>query len=319
MPPKASKKEVQKKQKAVIDDKTFGLKNKNKSKVVQNFVKEVTANAKRAGLSKDEAIKQEKARAERSAQKEEKKARENELNFLFAPAMTKKQKEQAEAKKKAAEEAAKKAAEEGPEIVDSQEAYAEAKRAEDLSKAEAVLGEQQDDDLYVQIEKERAELKKKGGLTPVTFDSFVEWKKRKDEERKKSDIEDAKRALAAASKLKGRSGRELFAQLAAQNADLFLDDDEADDDWMVREEEDDDEEVYDIHVTGTSFSLQKAGAKEGGQPNAQAEGEAAAEDDMEAGAPEPKDDGAALAAGVDAALFLDDDVDLPSDDDDDDE
>eukprot|EP00961_Rhodomonas_salina_P264934 3581436-Rhodomonas_salina.3 len=76
MPPKASKKEVQKKQKQVIEDKTFGLKNKNKSKVVQSFVKEVTANAKRAGLSKDDAIRQEKARAERAAQKEEKKARE---------------------------------------------------------------------------------------------------------------------------------------------------------------------------------------------------------------------------------------------------
>eukprot|EP00961_Rhodomonas_salina_P028834 388834-Rhodomonas_salina.1 len=131
----------------------------------------------------------------------------------------------------------------------TEEAYAEAKRAEDMSRAEAVLGEQEHDDLYVQvranpgtdiaygavctrIEKERAELKKKGGcappryatsgtdtgycyarsptlvphsssacqyrywavcyamcgtdvggaatrLTPVTFDNFVAWKKRK--------------------------------------------------------------------------------------------------------------------------------------------
>ncbi len=205
----------------------------------------------------------------------------------------------------------------------TEDAYLDAKRAEDLSKAEAVLGEQEDDDLYVQIEKEREELKKKGGLTPVTFDSFVAWKKRKEEERAKEAVNEAKRQLMAASKLGGRSGKELFAQLAAQNADLFLDDDEADDDWMVREEEDSDEEVFDIHVTGTSFSLHKAGGAKGGgkgggdEANAQAEGEAAAsEDDMEAGAPEPKDD-AALAAGVDAALFLDDDVDLPSDDDDD--
>jgi len=316
MPPKASKKEVQKKQKQVIEDKTFGLKNKNKSKVVQSFVKEVTANAKRAGLSKDDAIRQEKARAERAAQKEEKKARESELNFLFAPAMTKKQKEAAEAKKLAAAEAAKKAAQEGPEIVDAQEAYAEAKRAEDMSRAEAVLGEQEHDDLYVQIEKERAELKKKGGLTPVTFDNFVAWKKRKDEENKKKGLEDAKKKLIEASRMKGKSGRDLFNQLAAQNADLFLDDDEADDDWMMRDNEDSDEEVFDIHVTGTSFSLQKAGTAKGG--NAQAEGEAAGggAEEEEAGAPEPKDE-AALAAGVDAALFLDDDVDLPSDDDDD--
>mmetsp|Transcript_35928 Transcript_35928/g.73847 ORF Transcript_35928/g.73847 Transcript_35928/m.73847 type:complete len:317 (+) Transcript_35928:266-1216(+) len=316
MPPKASKKEVKKVQQRVIEDKTFGLKNKNKSKVVQQFVNEVTNNAKRAGLSKDEAIRIEKERAARAAKKEENKARDAEMKFLFAPAMTKKQKEAAEAKKREQEEAAKKAAEEGPDIVDAQEAYAEAKRAEDLSKAEAILGEQRDDDLYDQIEKQRAELKKKGGLTPVTFENFVVWKAKKAEERKKQEVEDAKKALAAASKMKGRSGRDLFNQLVADNADLFLDDDEADDDWMVREAEDSDEEVYDIHVTGTSFSLSKAGTgAAGGNKNAQAEGEAAAED-TEAGAPEPKAAVDSLAAGVDAALFLDDDVDLPSDEDD---
>lgn len=37
MPPKQSKSEVAKKQKAV-EDKTFGLKNKNKSKTVQKYV-----------------------------------------------------------------------------------------------------------------------------------------------------------------------------------------------------------------------------------------------------------------------------------------
>jgi hypothetical protein len=51
-------------------------------------------------------------------------------------------------------------------------------RADDLAKAEAVLGADQDDDIYTQIEKERAELKKTGILTPVTFDSFVAWKVR---------------------------------------------------------------------------------------------------------------------------------------------
>lgn len=37
MPPKQSKAEVAKKQK-VVEDKTFGLKNKNKSKAVQKYV-----------------------------------------------------------------------------------------------------------------------------------------------------------------------------------------------------------------------------------------------------------------------------------------
>jgi hypothetical protein len=96
------------------------LKNKNKSKVVQKFVEDVTINAKRAGLSKDEAIRLEKMRAEREQTKAEKKAREQEMMLLFQPALTKKQKEEKAAKEAAAKAAADKAKlEEGPEIIDS--------------------------------------------------------------------------------------------------------------------------------------------------------------------------------------------------------
>lgn len=45
MPPKdsgASNKTLNKKKEKVVEDLTFGLKNKNKSKVVQKYVKEVT-------------------------------------------------------------------------------------------------------------------------------------------------------------------------------------------------------------------------------------------------------------------------------------
>ena len=42
--PKASKTEIAKKQKSV-EDKTFGLKNKNKSKNVQKYVKSIEASA----------------------------------------------------------------------------------------------------------------------------------------------------------------------------------------------------------------------------------------------------------------------------------
>ena len=47
MPPKKqqkgpSTKTIEKEKKKVAEDKTFGLKNKNKSKVVQNYVKQVT-------------------------------------------------------------------------------------------------------------------------------------------------------------------------------------------------------------------------------------------------------------------------------------
>jgi hypothetical protein len=53
---------------------------------------------------------------------------------------------------------------------------------------------------------------------------------RKAEEKKKQELEDAKKAIAAASRMKGKSGKDLFNQLVASNADLFLDDDDADDD-----------------------------------------------------------------------------------------
>jgi hypothetical protein len=52
-----------------------------------------------------------------------------------------------------------------------------------LAKAEAILGQDQDDDIYSNIERERALLRKQGGLTPVTYDSFVAWKERKARER----------------------------------------------------------------------------------------------------------------------------------------
>uniref|UniRef100_A0A6T8KYQ7 ZC3H15/TMA46 family C-terminal domain-containing protein n=1 Tax=Hemiselmis andersenii TaxID=464988 RepID=A0A6T8KYQ7_HEMAN len=306
MPPKNSKKEVQKIQKKVIEDKTFGLKNKNKSKVVQNFVAQVTQQAKQAGLSKEELARQERLRQEKAAKKEEKMANEREQAMLFNPAVKKKL--EAAAKKKAAEEeaAAKARAEEGPEIVTAEEAYLEAKRQADMDRADAVLGPQADDDLYDQIEKERAEIRKKGNLTPVTFDSFVAWKARKAEERKQAAVEQTKLAIAAAAKAKGKSGRDLFNHLVATNADLFLDDDDADDDWMKREKDpdEDEEEIFDVTVTGTSLQLKKVEKPSG--DNAQAGGEAAAK----SGSVE------ALAKQVDASLFTDD-VELPSDDDDD--
>ena len=63
------------------------------------------------------------------------------------------------------------------------------------AKAEAILGADQDDDIYSQIEKERAELRKQGGLTPVTFDSFVAWKERKAKEHKMAEVDKAKEML----------------------------------------------------------------------------------------------------------------------------
>ncbi|KVI06915.1 hypothetical protein Ccrd_014728 [Cynara cardunculus var. scolymus] len=73
MPPKQSKADLAKKQK-IVEDKTFGLKNKNKSKNVQKYVQSLQQNVQpKPDASKLAAKKK----------KEEEKAREKELNDLF--------------------------------------------------------------------------------------------------------------------------------------------------------------------------------------------------------------------------------------------
>ncbi len=51
-----SKKSEQKLQNKINEDKTFGLKNKNKSKVVQEYVKSVENNVKKGGKSQQSLI-----------------------------------------------------------------------------------------------------------------------------------------------------------------------------------------------------------------------------------------------------------------------
>jgi hypothetical protein len=86
MPPKApagpSKKTEVKRQEKVIEDKTFGLKNKNKSKTVQNYVKSVASQVKKLDTKGGEAKRLADEFAEKQAKKkeEEKKAL---LNSLF--------------------------------------------------------------------------------------------------------------------------------------------------------------------------------------------------------------------------------------------
>ena len=60
MGPKKDKKEEAKKEK-IIEDKTFGLKNKNKSKAVQNYIKGVENVVKGKGAKDENAEFQEKA------------------------------------------------------------------------------------------------------------------------------------------------------------------------------------------------------------------------------------------------------------------
>ncbi len=55
MPPKdaaKSKKSVEKEKQRIVEDKTFGLKNKNKSKKVEKYIKSVQSQVANKGLDK---------------------------------------------------------------------------------------------------------------------------------------------------------------------------------------------------------------------------------------------------------------------------
>lgn len=67
MPPK-SKKNIEKAKDKKIEDKTFGLKNKNKSAKVQKYVEQVTQQTKSSG-NKKEMMAAERRKQEQEAQK----------------------------------------------------------------------------------------------------------------------------------------------------------------------------------------------------------------------------------------------------------
>lgn len=94
MPPKKaagagggeSKKAVQKKKAQLIEDKTFGLKNKNKSKKVQQQVKSIEKNVLNSGDPKLRKLEEER-KAQRALAKAQRKAMEDERNALFGEAL----------------------------------------------------------------------------------------------------------------------------------------------------------------------------------------------------------------------------------------
>ena len=78
MPPKQplSKKQKEAKQKQALEDQTFGLKNKNKSAKVQQFVKQVQLSAKNNSVDKNaEKLKAQKADKKLAKQLEEEEMR----------------------------------------------------------------------------------------------------------------------------------------------------------------------------------------------------------------------------------------------------
>ena len=81
-----SKKSVQKKKEKAIEDKTFGLKNKNKSKKVQQQIQSIAKNVMNSGDPKQRKLEEQRRKAKAEA-KARAKAQKEEQNALFGEAL----------------------------------------------------------------------------------------------------------------------------------------------------------------------------------------------------------------------------------------
>lgn len=82
----ASKKAEQKRKNKIVEDKTFGLKNKNKSKKVQAYINATTKSVMNGGDAKKRKEEEQRKQAAK-ARKALKKAQEEERNALFGEAL----------------------------------------------------------------------------------------------------------------------------------------------------------------------------------------------------------------------------------------
>lgn len=239
MPPKkskkvneASKKNLQKKKERIIDDKTFGLKNKNKSKKVQALIHSVQKTVHNSGDRKQRQLDEKRKMAKANA-KAKKKAMEDERNALFGEALLA-VKKKTSTKMKSDDVAKGRDHEDGKEKSGTSRAMKmmfqmDAKEMEDALTSDPNYVRTIEDDVEQQRQKKLGDLKAKGIKgTPVTEESFKLW-----QERKRKAKEDAARKLVETEMRKRKGGKGLSVlsgrDLFAYKRDLFKDDEEAGD------------------------------------------------------------------------------------------
>lgn len=244
-------KNLEKKKAKVVEDLTFGLKNKSKSKKVQQQVQQLTKQVKESGLTKADK----KVLEEREQRKMEKfllKQREKELKTIFNAVPKTADEEAAAALAAGAAEGSSGDLNREPteqELLDALSALAE---------VEKELLEEESMSLEDLIEKEREKIT---GGTPVTEESFKRWKQFKlDIQQKEREKEYHEQLELFKKKGYGLSGRALFEL----DKNMFVDDEaasgvmekekvEVDEDLFLSGDEDDedgddaanDEEQYD--------------------------------------------------------------------------
>ena len=243
-PQEASKKTAQKQKQKVIEDKTFGLKNKNKSKKVQQHIKSIEKNVMNSGDPRQRKLEEQRKKA-----KEERKARakaaKEEQDALFGAALLAVQKKGGQHQQQLNQKEGKMQAK-GRDAAEQEgggnkKATSRAMKMMFQMDAQEMQEKLREDPNYVptledQIEAERqqkvAQLKASGKTgTPVTAETFAAWKERK----RKAKMEKAKKQVEAEfKKKKGGKGLSVLSgrDLYEFKKELFNkdDDDDVDDD-----------------------------------------------------------------------------------------
>lgn len=250
MPPKKttsggpSNKTVKKAKEKYVEEHTFGLKNKSKSKKVQKESAELKKNV--MGVPKRGVV---DPKEERKLKKLAERQREAELKALFNVVPSKEELARKEEEKLRAEQA-------GDEDEDAEEDIKEEDALAMLGEIEEELREEEEMSLEEVIEKERAKIT---NGTPVTLESFKKWKTFKNEQRAKEE-ERIRKLQEAAYKKGGHgiSGRLLFEL----DQSVFVDDVEASD-KIEREEIPDEEIDTDLFLEGEDGEEGAAAAEDG--------------------------------------------------------
>lgn len=217
------KKAEQKRKEKIVEDKTFGLKNKNRSAKVQAYVQNVQSSVNQVRPSDRKSVAEQE---ERRRAKEAKKAREAELALLFRDVNDKASGGKAKGK----------TGEENADLTGGDDQY--------MCNPEEYLFRPEDFDdvehdsrrLEEQLEQEREALVGRTDLTPVTEATFQAWKQRKREEAAEREATRVRKARTGDGAMRGRDLWEMDQQ-------LFVDDENADEYY---EREDVEEEEYDL-------------------------------------------------------------------------
>uniref|UniRef100_A0A7S1VVP4 ZC3H15/TMA46 family C-terminal domain-containing protein n=1 Tax=Grammatophora oceanica TaxID=210454 RepID=A0A7S1VVP4_9STRA len=227
--PAESKKTQQKKKQQQIEDKTFGLKNKNKSAKVRAHVKSVEKSVLNSGDPRMRRLEEQRTKQKAEA-KARRKAAKQEQQALFDEALLAVQKKGKNLK-------AGKVSAQGRDGDDDKKKAGTSRAMKMMYQMDAKEMEERlrDDPNYVptledNIEAERqrklAELKESGKTgTPVTEESFRAWQERK---RKRKADEARKKVEAELKKKKGGKGLSVLSgrALYEYKKELFVDKDE---------------------------------------------------------------------------------------------